>query len=126
LRLQNVTALAGITAKLGGAVNTVALDDALLIGAVSIDTGAGADLVNIERDSGFGTISRIFGPLKVLTGAGDDAVNIGATAAVEFHVPAASTLIDGGAGADALTSGSLVDGALNLFTPTVKNIETIV
>lgn len=118
LKLHHVTALAAFNAKLGGANNTVALDDSYFLGAVNIDTGAGSDAVNVGA-GGVGA-GLFYGPVKILTGAGDDTVRLTA----QFFVPVASTLIDGGDGADTVNNTLVTDANLGFFTPTEKNFET--
>ncbi len=126
LQLHHVLALGAVSAKLGAAANTVAFDDITFLGAVTVDTGAGADFINVRTDTNASVAGNVFfyGAVKLLTGAGNDVVNLGsASGSANFFVPVASTLIDGGADSDTVNNIQVYDG-MNFFSPTEKNFET--
>lgn len=125
LNLRHITALAAFNAKLGGAINTISLDDTSILGAVAIDTGAGNDVISVGRDTNASDGVAFHGPVKILTGTGDDTVNLGAPNTVQFFVPVASTLIDAGDGNDTVNNNLVFDANNASFTPTEKNFETI-
>jgi hypothetical protein len=98
--------------KTGSGVDVIVIDDSQFLGAVSIETNAGADEVKIEKAASTG-ISRFLGPVKISLGVGDDKLSVSTNAvandATRFAV---KWFADGGAGTNTATLG-----AANIFDP---------
>lgn len=103
-----------LAASLGAGESIVKMNDLLARAAVTVNTGAGADLVLLEADSSITGASNWFGTVKIVTGDGADAVTLGSAGAAfglnNFFFR--NVTLDGGAGANTLTGGQ---GPTNTF-----------
>ncbi|MGB8169215.1 MAG: hypothetical protein WCF18_17085 [Chthoniobacteraceae bacterium] len=110
--LSRVTVKGATKLVLGSNSDFVTMDDSM-IGALSIDTGTGDDMVTIESNDGVGTT--LLGAVSIKLGAGDDRLTFGidpndsvtASAALKF---------DGGTGLDTFNQ---TGAANNLAVPPV-------
>ena len=118
--VDNVFAYSSVTIKDAGGARTVAVQDSLIIGALTIDTGAGVDLVRLEATGDPGSLF-LFGPLTVKTGAGLDNIILGGNdPGTGVTTIGNKILIDGGPDFADYSVGlaSIIDG-----NPVVKNVN---
>lgn len=122
------TFLSSLTVKLSGTQGaTVGLSNSTFLGAVSVTTGTGNDVVSLDTELGYGNAlaKNIFeGPVKIILGTGDDTLSAGIAlpSANDGNIFNGTVLFDGGAGLDfnntASIRGNTYDGEL-----TEKNFE---
>lgn len=104
LSLTQSTFNGAVNVTLGAGTSSTAINDVFMRGAFTLNTGAGAD--NVELDTGVGTTVRStwLGLVKINTGAGIDTFSIGSNPVVAnagniFH---RNVILDGGTEADTL------------------------
>jgi hypothetical protein len=117
--VDNVFAESSVTIKDGAGTRLVSVQDSLIRGALTIDTGGGADTVRLEATGDPGNL-HLLSALKIVTGAGLDVILIGGNdpgTGVTFAI--AKIFVDGGADLAnyAVGMASLVQG-----TPVLKNV----
>jgi hypothetical protein len=117
--IDNIFADSSITVKDGAGTRRVEIHDALIAGALTIDTGAGADTVILQASDDRGNLY-LLGALKILTGAGLDAITMGGNDPnTGVSTRGTAIFIDGGLDLATYTVGtaSLLDGV-----PVLKNL----
>lgn len=105
------------TFSTGNGADQISINDTIFLGTLGIMTGAGTDTLNIEHltsDAGFNLTARttFYKAVTLVMGDDADAVVIGGDVqerTVEFK---AAALLDGGIGADTLTTGLNIIGTL--------------
>jgi hypothetical protein len=103
----------------------ITIDDSRFNGNVTLNTGAGVDVVNIEtRDTGADLVTTFQRRLNIDLGAHDDTLTVGVAGQTfnSVHLGSPSTW-NGGGGEDTL---SLVPGQPLHRRPTIINFEIIV
>jgi hypothetical protein len=94
--IDNVFADSSITIKDGAGTRTVEIRDALIAGALTIDTGAGVDTVTLAGSGERGNLY-LLGALKILAGAGLDAIALGGNdPSTGLSTRGTSIFVDGG------------------------------
>ena len=73
--MDNVFAESSVTIKDGAGTRLVAVQDSLIRGALTIDTGGGVDTVRLEATGDPGNL-HLLSALKILTGSGLDVILI--------------------------------------------------
>jgi len=116
----------GITriTTLAAADDVMVSDGSNFMGAVTIDTGAGIDAIDIASQAGTGRdATRFFDAVSILGGTENDVVTIGAarTSGEAVHFYDLATKFDGGTGLDDVLTRTDV---LYSFIPTVIGFET--
>jgi hypothetical protein len=100
---------------MSGVDSTVFLDNIFVHGRLNIDTGAGDDTVDIERN-GLNGPSIIGRMASIQLGEGDDTIRIGKSSAAgsnDFVIFNGGLKVDGGPGTDA--SNDFLSDAVNVF-----------
>ncbi len=105
----------------GSAVDTIKLDNIEASGAVSIVTGKGNDILDVERTAVGAAASSFLLPFVVSLGAGDDTASIGNNNANLKITTFAGFKVDGGIGNDTLSLAT--NANVLLRPPTVIGIE---
>jgi fibronectin-binding autotransporter adhesin len=103
VRIHESTILGKTDVNLTGTAGSlVAMDDSTILGAATISTGAGNDIVNLEKIATGTNLLTFAGPVRVLLGADDDSFGAGMNPfSVNHGVNFLGTLfIDGGKGTD--------------------------
>jgi hypothetical protein len=85
LNLCGVELSGALSAALGAGVSTVNIAQVIAHGSVSVNTGAGNDIVNVETDGGAGA-SALYGNTVIQTGLGSDTVTLGGDSAANKAV----------------------------------------
>lgn len=99
---------------LGNAADVVIIEDALLKGAVTINSGGGDDIIDIERNINDASPATFKFAVSIICGSGNDLLRIGSDADDNAVFQMAPVTFNGGLGLDtliALTSG------FNTFPP---------
>ncbi len=92
----------------------IEVEDSIFQGAVTLDSGAGADIVRLDNKVASARLSTYYGAVKVILGTGDDQLFAGRNPAVANTGNAflSTLIVDGGAGAD---SADYITGYGNTF-----------
>jgi hypothetical protein len=117
--IDHVVAESSFTIKDAGGDRVVEIHDALIAGALSIDTGAGADTVTLVSSGDQGNLC-LLGALKILTGAGLDAISLGGNdPGTGVSSRGASIRVDGGSDLATYVVGT---ASLLEAVPVLKNL----
>jgi hypothetical protein len=115
LTLTGVHFAGKFTGIFGAGASTVQIDDSVFSGIVTLNTGAGADVVNLDTtDSGSATF--FTKAVSIDLGAGADAIALGGTLSTERIVTSSTFTVNGGIDFDTDTK---TDGGHNTFAKPV-------
>jgi hypothetical protein len=104
LALARVQVLGKLDATFGSGVSTLKIDDSVIDGPFTADTGAGGDFVLIDIDDS-NAATNLSKPVNIILGEGDDALTLGGNNVGSSLVKTKSTFkADGGAGTNMLTN----------------------
>lgn len=121
LFLRQSTFNGAMNATLGAGTSSTQVNDVFMRGAFTLNTGAGADTVELDTEAGTTVRNTWFGLVKINTGAGIDTFSIGSNPVVANagNIFFRNIVLDGGTEADTLvTEGNTTFNAgstLNAF-----------
>lgn len=103
--LAGVQVLGKLNATFGAGVSTLTIDDSLVGGLFTVDTGAGADIVNLDTGAtGFGVVLAKAATLQL--GDGEDLLVLGGNGLSSLLMAKAAFTADGGIGTNTLTNAA--------------------